>query len=124
MPRFRVWAPQSERVELLVGAERVAMERANHGWWIVDAAAATGTDYAFALDGGDPLPDPRSRWQPHGVHAPSRVVEVEPSPADAAWTGRSLPGSVIYEMHVGTFTEGGTFAGAEERLDHLVDLGV
>ena len=122
---FAVWAPDRTTVGLVLDDRIETMTAGADGWWSVTVPdAGPGTDYAFALDGGEPLPDPRSRWQPHGVHAPSRVVEVEPSPADAAWTGRSLPGSVIYEMHVGTFTEGGTFAGAEERLDHLVELGV
>ena len=122
---FAVWAPDRTTVGLVLDDRIETMTAGADGWWSVTVPdAGPGTDYAFALDGGDPLPDPRSRWQPHGVHAPSRVVEVEPSPADAAWTGRSLPGSVIYEMHVGTFTEGGTFASAEERLDHLVELGV
>ena len=122
---FAVWAPDRTTVGLVLDDRIETMTAGADGWWSVTVPdAGPGTDYAFALDGGEPLPDPRSRWQPHGVHAPSRVVEVEPSPADAAWTGRSLPGSVIYEMHVGTFTEGGTFASAEERLDHLVELGV
>ncbi|GAA4770776.1 malto-oligosyltrehalose trehalohydrolase [Actinomycetospora chibensis] len=128
---FAVWAPDRTAVGLVLDDRIETMTAGADGWWSVTVPdAGPGTDYAFALDGGvgdgweGALPDPRSRWQPHGVHAPSRVVEVEPSPADAAWTGRTLPGSVIYEMHVGTFTEGGTFAAAEERLDHLVDLGV
>ena len=122
---FAVWAPESTTVELVLGDRTEVMAPGTGGWWHVAVPdAGPGTDYAYSLDGGEPLPDPRSRWQPHGVHAPSRLVEVEPSPADAAWTGRTLPGSVIYEMHVGTFTAGGTFASAQERLDHLVDLGV
>ncbi len=122
---FAVWAPDRTSVGLVLDGRTEAMTAGAGGWWSLTVDdAGPGTDYAFSLDGGDPLPDPRSRWQPHGVHAASRVVEVEPSPADAAWTGRSLPGAVVYEMHVGTFTPGGTFAAAEERLDHLVELGV
>ncbi|GAA4861524.1 malto-oligosyltrehalose trehalohydrolase [Actinomycetospora straminea] len=125
---FAVWAPDRTSVGLVLGGpdrRTEPMTAGTDGWWHASVPeAGPGTDYAFSLDGGDPLPDPRSRWQPHGVHAASRLVEVEPSPADAAWTGRSLPGAVIYEMHVGTFTPEGTFASAEERLDHLVELGV
>ncbi|NIP80014.1 MAG: malto-oligosyltrehalose trehalohydrolase, partial [Gemmatimonadetes bacterium] len=84
-----------------------------------------GTDYAFSLDGGPPRPDPRSRWQPYGVHGPSRRVE----PSSWSWRsddreGLRLRSAVFYELHVGTFSPEGTFDGAIERLDHLVELGV
>jgi maltooligosyltrehalose trehalohydrolase len=97
------------------------------GWWSARLdSARPGTDYAFLLDGSDqPLPDPRSRWQPGGVHGPSRLYDHAAFAwTDGGWTGRQLAGSVVYELHVGTFTPGGTFDAAIERLDHLVDLGV
>ncbi len=99
----------------------------DEGWWhVVVPGAGPGDDYAFVLDdSAPPLPDPRSRWQPDGVHAASRVLD--PSAfgwTDRTWSGRALPGSVLYEMHVGTFTPGGTFASATEKLDHLVELGI
>src|SRR4051812_13852621 len=122
---FAVWAPERTTVGLVLDGGTREMTQGDGGWWHATVPeAGPGTDYAFSLDGGEPLPDPRSRWQPHGVHAASRVVEIPPSPADAAWTGRSLPGSVIYEMHVGTYTPDGTFDAAAQRLDHLVELGV
>ncbi len=71
------------------------------------------------------LADPASRWLPDGVHGLSR--RYDPSAfgwTDAGWTGRGLPGAVIYELHVATFTPGATFDSAIERLDHLVDLGI
>ena len=87
-------------------------------------------DYAFVLDGQEPaLPDPRSAWQPHGVHGPSRTFD----PAAFDWTdgdwrgpraGAGVLGAVVYELHVGTFTPEGTLDAALARLDHLVDLGV
>jgi maltooligosyltrehalose trehalohydrolase len=84
-----------------------------------------GGDYGFSLDGGPPLPDPRSPWQPHGVHGPSRAVDHGAFAwADTSWRGFHLPSAVLYELHVGTFSPEGTFAGAIDRLDHLVDLGV
>jgi maltooligosyltrehalose trehalohydrolase len=93
---FAVWAPDRTTVGLVLDDRIETMTAGADGWWSVTVPdAGPGTDYAFSLDGGDPLPDPRSRWQPHGVHAPSRLVEIGPSPADAAWTGRSLPGSVL-----------------------------
>ena len=122
---FRVWAPTPERVELDLAGTRHPMTRHDRGWWQADIMAAPGTDYGFVLDGGPVRPDPRSRWQPQGVHGPSRLYDDADFPwTDATWRGVPLPGSVLYELHVGTFTEDGTFDAAIERLDHLADLGV
>ncbi|SFJ81469.1 malto-oligosyltrehalose trehalohydrolase [Amycolatopsis sacchari] len=120
---FRVWAPGQERVRVRVDGADHEMTLRDGDWWYSDV---TGTDYAFLLgDDEDALPDPRSRWQPEGVHGPSRVYDHSAFPwTDRSWTGRALPGGVIYELHIGTFTEGGTFDSAIERLDHLVDLGI
>jgi len=125
--RFEVWAPDASSVEVLVGGRRRPMRDANRpGWWRADVPSATpGTDYAFVLDGGPPLPDPRSPWQPTGPDGPSRVVDHGAYEwADGGWTGRALAGAVVYELHIGTFTAEGTFAAALDHLDHLVDLGV
>ncbi|MGH9282200.1 MAG: malto-oligosyltrehalose trehalohydrolase, partial [Acidimicrobiales bacterium] len=87
--------------------------------------AGAGTDYGCSLDGGPALPDPRSAWQPAGVHGPSRVVDHGAFRwTDGGWGGVHLPSAVLYELHVGTFTPEGTFDAAAGRLDHLVDLGV
>ncbi|MGH3630435.1 MAG: malto-oligosyltrehalose trehalohydrolase, partial [Sciscionella sp.] len=85
-----------------------------------------GSDYAFLLDDDPtPLPDPRSRWQPHGVHEASRLYDPDGHRwSDQSWTGRALPGSVLYELHIGTFTPAGSLDSAIERLDHLVELGI
>ncbi len=103
--------------------------RADGGWWSVEVEeAGHGTDYAFAIDGGPPRPDPRSAWQPAGVHGPSRVFDADRHPwADQRWRdqgGRPVRGSVFYELHIGTFTAAGTLDAAIDRLDHLVALGV
>jgi maltooligosyltrehalose trehalohydrolase len=121
--RFRVWAPGQPRVRVRVDSTDHEMTGADGGWWWADA---TGTDYAFLLgDDATPLPDPRSVWQPDGVNGPSRVYDHGTFAwTDDAWTGRPLPGGVLYELHIGTFTPGGTFDSAVERLDHLVDLGI
>ncbi len=126
---FTVWCPDLERVRLKVGDALHEMEpwrRGGDGWWWSDAEATHGTDYAFLLgDDETPLPDPRSAWQPDGVHAASRVLDHGTFAwTDESWTGRELARSVIYELHIGTFTPGGTFDSAIERLDHLVDLGI
>jgi maltooligosyltrehalose trehalohydrolase len=123
---FEVWAPE-KAVRLRVDGRDLDMERREDGWWRREVpSAGPGTEYAFLLpDVEAALPDPRSAWQPKGVHGPSRVYDHGAFPwSDGAWTGRQLPGSVLYELHVGTFTAQGTFDAAIERLDHLVDLGV
>lgn len=125
--RFSVWAPHRERVRLVVGPTAYPMTRDDRGWWYTEIPdIGVEKDYAFLLDDEDtPLPDPRSQWQPQGVHGPSRRYEHGAfSWTDQHWTGRTLAGSVIYEMHIGTFTEQGTFVAALERLDHLVELGI
>ncbi|MEJ2869189.1 malto-oligosyltrehalose trehalohydrolase [Actinomycetospora sp. OC33-EN08] len=120
---FSVWAPAAESVSVVVDGTGWPMVH-DDGWWsaAVDGAGP-GSRYAYAVDGADPLPDPRSRRQPDGVHAASQVW-APGALADDGWTGRALPGAVIYELHVGTFTPAGTFDSAIERLDHLADLGV
>lgn len=123
---IRVWAPRAASVTLVLPAEdrTVPMQPEPNGWW-VGPPLAPGTDYAFSLDRGPARHDPRSPWQPGGVHAPSRVYDAGafPWPADD-WAGRDIRGSVVYEIHVGTFTQEGTLDAAIERLDHVVDLGV
>jgi maltooligosyltrehalose trehalohydrolase len=123
---FRVWAPDANAVSLVHGDEDRAMDQRAGGWWQLGAFDIRhGDDYAFRVDGGDPRPDPRSRWQPDGVHSASRVYDHDRYEwHDGGWRGVPLAGSVLYELHVGTFTEEGTLSGALARLDHLVELGV
>ena len=126
MPQFRVWAPKAARVDLALCGGSIAMDGPDRfGWFRADADAAPGDDYAYRLDGGDPRPDPRSPWQPHGVHGPSRLVDHAAFEwTDSAWQGTDVAGSVVYELHVGTFSPEGTFDGVIPRLGHLLDLGV
>jgi maltooligosyltrehalose trehalohydrolase len=122
---LRVWAPRARRVEIELRGRRTPMRLLDGGWWSVDVDAAPGDDYAFALDGSDLLPDPRSPWQPNGVHGPSRLLDHSAYRwGDGDWRGAELSAGVVYELHVGTFSPGGTFDSALDRLDHLVDLGV
>ena len=123
---FRVWAPFASQVELDLGGELVSMTASGGGWWSVEVPSArSGTEYGYRLDGDGPFPDPRSSWQPDGVHGPSRVVDHDAFPwTDDGWRGAHLPSLVIYELHIGTFTSEGTFDAAIQRLDHLVELGV
>jgi maltooligosyltrehalose trehalohydrolase len=102
------------------------MTPVQRGWFeLRDAEVGTGHDYSFVLDGGTPRPDPRSPWQPHGVHGASRAVDHGSFCwTDEGWRGRSLADAVVYEMHTGTFSETGTFDAAIERIPHLVGLGI
>nr|WP_293170656.1 malto-oligosyltrehalose trehalohydrolase [Microcella sp.] len=126
----RVWAPRAMSVELHREREgetqRVPMVPDGGGWFVALAALAAADRYGFVLDDAQhPVPDPRSRRQPEGVHALSALDDPsEFSWSDDSWTGRQLAGSVLYELHIGTFTPQGTFDAAIARLDHLVDLGV
>jgi len=127
---FSVWAPRAAALEVVCYGEgaprRVALARGETGVFTGTIAGVTaGSDYAFSLDGGPPLPDPRSRWQPHGVNGASRVLE--PAVFDEGndgWRGLALRDYVLYELHVGTFTAAGTFDGVIEHLDALAHLGV
>jgi maltooligosyltrehalose trehalohydrolase len=123
---FEVWAPNATSAELDVLGGRRAMTAQDGGWWSLDVPeAAHGTRYGYLLDGEGPYPDPRSRRQPDGVFGPSAVYDHGRFTwSDDEWTGRDLRGAVIYELHIGTFTQEGTFQAAIERLGHLVELGV
>ena len=129
--QLNVWAPAAEKVTLVAGERRLAMRVDDEGWWspaddLPDDLLRGDFDYGFVLDDeDDPLPDPRSRRQPKGVHGLSRTFDPDVhSWADRLWTGRQLAGGVIYEMHVGTFTDEGTLISAIDRLDHLAELGI
>ncbi len=126
MHRFRVWAPGKDSVELIHDQRRLPMEAEGKGWWTLSVEeAGAGTRYAFSLDGGPPHPDPRSASQPDGPEGPSEVVAHDAFTwHDDGWRGLGLPGSVLYELHIGTFSATGTFDGAIEHLPHLVELGV
>ena len=127
---FRVWVPRAEAsVDVVIGDDRHPMRPCGGdggGWWeaTVDGAGP-GTRYVFSIDGGPGRPDPRSAFQPEGIDGPSELVDHGAFAwTDDGWTGVSLPDAVVYELHVGTFTDAGTFDAAIEKLPHLVDLGV
>ncbi|BAC18835.1 putative maltooligosyltrehalose trehalohydrolase [Corynebacterium efficiens YS-314] len=126
--KYRVWAPRPEDVRLHLNGETLPMTRTDGDWWVADREPAVGDRYGFELFDGTEwsktVPDPRSQYQPDGVHGLSEVISPDFAWSDDAWTGRILPGSVIYELHVGTFSPSGDFDGVIERLDYLKDLGV
>ena len=121
----RLWAPYAGAVELVTEHGRTPMVREDGDWFAGDTTLVDGTRYGFAIDGGDPRPDPRGLALPDGPHGLS--ASFDPAGftwSDEQWTGRELAGAVIYELHVGTFTPGGTLDDAVARLPHLVELGV
>lgn len=131
--RFDVWAPTASRMRVVIDGEIHDMTRSDESWWkpvglpeIEPGVPLPESNYGYLIDDDDtPRPDPRSRRQPAGVHGLSRTYD----PAafewtDDGWTGRQLAGGVIYELHIGTFTEDGTLIAAIDKLDHLVELGV
>ena len=122
--RFRLWAPGVEDLGVEVGGRDVRMKPAGDGWFEAHAPAAAGDSYRFVLPDGTRVPDPAARAQMEGVHGPSRLVD----PAAYDWTvdspARPWEEAVIHEIHVGTFTEEGTFAAAAERMPYLAELGV
>ncbi len=125
MNELRVWAPLPRKVELQLGNEILPMKTADGGWWTAESAVQPETDYGFLLDGAGPFPDPRSPWQPRGIHGLSRALDHDAFHwSDAGWQPPPLPAAVIYELHVGTFTPPGTFQAAIQKLPHLAALGV
>lgn len=120
-----VWAPHATTVELETADGRMPMEPGAGGWFHAPGGGAGRADYRFCLDGGEPLPDPRSRWQPDGVHGRSRAFDASAySWSDHGFRPVPWAEAVVYELHVGTFTPDGTFAAVIDRIDHLVDLGI
>lgn len=128
--RFRLWAPAAQRVDLCLedGQKEliVPMQKELDGWFgLKTERAKPGTLYRYRINGEQRVPDPASRFQPQDIHGPSQVIDPEAWKwKDTAWRGRSWQQTVIYELHVGTFTESGTFAGVKQRLDELVELGI
>jgi maltooligosyltrehalose trehalohydrolase len=124
---FRVWAPQARAVEVVfedASQPPLALKRDADGYFN-GATSARVSLYKYRVDGTGPWPDPCSRFQPQGVHGPSLLVD----PAafkwnDAQWRGVQLPGQIIYELHIGTFTPEGTFDAAIGKLRYLRELGV
>jgi malto-oligosyltrehalose trehalohydrolase len=128
--RFRLWAPDARDVRLLLYSpsrnSELPLESGGNGWReLVVAGAKAGTRYQFRIDGDLVVPDPASRFQPDDVHGPSEVID----PTAFRWTcvgwrGRTWEETIIYELHVGTFTPEGTIRAMIDKLPYLVDLGV
>ena len=123
--RFRVHATRARRVDVVLDDRTIPLERidaSTFGVFVPDLRA--GARYRYSLDGGEPLPDPWSRWQPDGPHAASCVLDPSFAWSDAEWRGVSDEKQFIYEMHIGTFTPERTWAAATHHLEHLAGLGI
>jgi maltooligosyltrehalose trehalohydrolase len=137
---FRIWAPGHRKVEIVIEStdrrapvdeaterRRLQLRPEDSGYFSLQTGLAEGGDlYRVRLDDGEPLyPDPASRFQPDGPHGPSQIVDpTKFSWTDQNWPGLSLPGQVIYEMHIGTFTQQGIWSAAAAELGELARLGI
>jgi malto-oligosyltrehalose trehalohydrolase len=125
--RFRLWAPKAASVAVrLSELERdFPMSGLHDGWFELVTEARPGTQYQFKIDNQHSVPDPASRFQTSTVHGATEIIDpLAYEWRDNEWHGRPWEEAVIYELHVGTFSREGTFAGAEAKLDYLSDLGI
>jgi maltooligosyltrehalose trehalohydrolase len=121
---FRVWAPRAGTVALRLSGETQAMSAAGYGVYETVLDTPAGVDYEYLLD-GEPLADPMTRWQPAGLRGPSRLFDARALPGtDDGFVAARPDELVVYELHIGTFSDAGTFRGAIDHLDALAELGV
>jgi malto-oligosyltrehalose trehalohydrolase len=123
--KFRLWAPAAQQVELSLEGQSLPMEREGEWFELIHDRAKAGSRYSYRIDGRQEVPDPASRFQPKDADGPSEVID----PAafdwqDGGWQGRPWRETVLYELHVGTFSSKGTYAGVAEKLGYLKDLGI
>lgn len=124
--RFRVWAEGQQQLTLRLADEDLPMTAVGHGWFQIDVPGVThGTEYQFVLQDGMTVPDPASRAQKGDVNGPSVVIDPgRYQPVNPNWAGRPWEETVIYELHIGTFTPQGTFRAAIDKLPYLAELGI
>ena len=127
--RFSVWAPNVKSVDLILTERRIPLLRMQDGYWQIEIADPDiDAGYRYSIDGSAPRPDPRSPWQPVGVHGASYIAKgIARDQAERTGTrfrAKGLEQAILYELHIGTFTAEGTYASAREKLPHLVELGV
>jgi maltooligosyltrehalose trehalohydrolase len=126
--QFRVWSPLAKEISVKIAAPReilVPMDSSDGIFAATINNLGPGAEYVYLIDGKKERPDPVSRFQPHGVHGLSRVIDPDGFKwSDGAWKGIALEDYVIYELHIGTFTPAGNFASAIEKLDYLRDVGI
>ena len=124
---IHVWAPFTEGAALVLnGTKKISLQKTASGYWHgVSKEIRPGDRYRFELGDGKHYPDPASLSQPEGVHGPSEVIRLNGFDwSDVTWKNPPLSSYIFYELHTGTFTPQGNFAGLEEKLDYLKDLGI
>ncbi|HAS1959296.1 TPA: malto-oligosyltrehalose trehalohydrolase [Enterobacter cloacae] len=124
--RFRVWAEGQQQLTLRLAERDLPMTAVGNGWFQIDVPGVThGTEYQFVLQDGMAVPDPASRAQKEDVNGPSVVIDPgRYQPINPDWAGRPWEETVIYELHIGTFTPQGTFRAAIDKLPYLAELGI
>ena len=123
--RFRLWAPGAQQVSLVLQDRETDMRPGQGGWYETVEKAQPGDLYRYRIDGSQEVPDPASRFQPQDADGPSQVIDPHAFEwRDEGWRGRRWQEAVIYELHVGTFTSQGSYAGVSAKLPYLKDLGV
>ncbi|PYE83783.1 malto-oligosyltrehalose trehalohydrolase [Pseudoroseicyclus aestuarii] len=120
---FGLWAPGQDSVALDLDGARHEMTKGDDGFWRASVTAKAGQSYKFAI-GGQSYPDPASRRQDGDVHAPSVLVDAAPRAGRDSWAGRPWAETVVYELHLGTFTPEGTFKAAAARMADLAETGI
>lgn len=133
LAHFRLWAPSARSVELCLWQagssldsvpEILSMQRDGNEYSLSTHATA-GSHYLFQIDAQQRVPDPASRFQPRDVHGPSQLIDpLQYQWQDSYWHGRPWQQTIIYELHVGSFSPSGDFAGVMQRLDYLQALGI
>jgi maltooligosyltrehalose trehalohydrolase len=121
-----VWSPTAEQVTIVFDKEQIELNKEDFGYWRTQSnQLKRGDRYRFLLNQKDKYPDPASLSQPDGVHESSEAIDLKKFHwTDTHWNNLPLEDYIIYELHTGTFTPEGTFAAIEEKLNHLVSLGV
>jgi maltooligosyltrehalose trehalohydrolase len=122
---FRLWAPDRDSVTLLLDGRKIPMRSGGGGWFKLDCRARSGARYRFSLDDELDIPDPASTYQPDDVFGPSEVIDHDSYEWRAKdWKGRAWEEAVVLELHIGTFTQEGSFRSIIDRLDEIVDTGI
>jgi malto-oligosyltrehalose trehalohydrolase len=122
---FRLWAPAARTVDVAIDGSCQPMQRHAEGWFELRVPSArAGTLYRYRIDGGQLVPDPASRFQPQDVDGPSEVIDPSSFRWREGWQGRPWREAVICELHVGTFTPQGSYAGVSQKLDQLKAAGI
>lgn len=122
--RFHLWAPSAKTVDLMLEIQELPMRRCDGGWFVLEATAVPGMLYRYRIDGKLLVPDPASHFQPVDVHGPGELIDHDYPWQAKTWRSRPWHEAVICELHVGTFSESGTYEGVTAHLDHLAQTGI